>query len=54
MRAAHYTAGFRRPAAVADLIVPDLGMLGGMLGGMLAKGVFGLRRPGPAGNIPRA
>jgi phosphoglycolate phosphatase-like HAD superfamily hydrolase len=54
MRAAHYTAGFRRPAAEADLIVPDLGMLGGMLGGMLAKGVFGLRRPGPAGNIPRA
>jgi putative hydrolase of the HAD superfamily len=50
MRAAHYTAGFRRPAAEADLVVPDLGMLGGML----AKEVFGLRRPGPAGNIPRA
>lgn len=27
MRAAHYTAGFRRPAPQADLIVPDLGML---------------------------
>jgi FMN phosphatase YigB (HAD superfamily) len=46
MRAAHYTAGFRRPAAQADLIVPDLGRL--------AEEVFGLRRPGPTGNIPRA
>jgi putative hydrolase of the HAD superfamily len=27
MRAAHYTAGFRRPSARADLIVSDLGML---------------------------
>ncbi len=27
MRAAHYTAGFRRPAAQADLIVPDLAKL---------------------------
>ena len=27
MRAAHYTAGFRRPAPQADLIVPDLEML---------------------------
>ncbi len=27
MRAAHYTAGFRPPAAQADLIIPDLGML---------------------------
>jgi putative hydrolase of the HAD superfamily len=46
MQTAHYTAGFRRPAAQADLIVPDLAML--------ADEVFGLRRPGPAGNIPRA
>ncbi len=27
MRAAHYTAGFRRPSAEADLLIPDLGML---------------------------
>ncbi len=27
MRAAHYTAGFRRAAAQADLIIPDLSML---------------------------
>ena len=27
MRAAHYTAGFRRPSAQADLLIPDLGML---------------------------
>ena len=27
MRAAHYTAGFRAPAARADLVVPDLAML---------------------------
>jgi hypothetical protein len=27
MHAAHYTAGFRRPAAQADLLIPDLGML---------------------------
>lgn len=27
MRAAHYTAGFRPPAAAADLIIPDLSML---------------------------
>ena len=27
MRAAHYTAGFRRPSAQADLRIPDLGML---------------------------
>jgi putative hydrolase of the HAD superfamily len=27
MRAAHYTAGFRRPSAEADLLVADLGML---------------------------
>jgi putative hydrolase of the HAD superfamily len=27
MRAAHYTAGFRRAAAQADLIIPDLAML---------------------------
>ena len=27
MRTAHYTAGFRRPSAEADLIIPDLGML---------------------------
>ena len=31
MRAAHYTAGFRRPSAQANLIVSDLCMLGGML-----------------------
>ncbi len=29
MRAAHYTAGFRAPAADADLIIPDLEMLAG-------------------------
>jgi putative hydrolase of the HAD superfamily len=27
MRAAHYTAGFRRPSAEADLLIPDLAML---------------------------
>jgi putative hydrolase of the HAD superfamily len=27
MRAAHYTAGFRRPSAEADLLIPDLVML---------------------------
>jgi HAD superfamily hydrolase (TIGR01509 family) len=27
MRAAHYTAGFRRPSAEADLLIPDLTML---------------------------
>jgi hypothetical protein len=27
MRAAHYTAGFRRASGRADLIIPDLSML---------------------------
>ncbi len=27
MRAAHYTAGFRRPSAEADLLIPDLAVL---------------------------
>jgi putative hydrolase of the HAD superfamily len=27
MRGAHYTAGFRAPAAGADLLIPDLAML---------------------------
>jgi putative hydrolase of the HAD superfamily len=27
MRAAHYTAGFRRPSAEADVLIPDLAML---------------------------
>jgi len=27
MRAAHYTAGFRRPSAAADLVIPDLSAL---------------------------
>ena len=27
MRAAHYTAGFRRPSAEAELLIPDLAML---------------------------
>lgn len=40
MRAAHYTAGFRRPSAEADLLIPDLAML--------ADAVFRIapRRPG--------
>jgi putative hydrolase of the HAD superfamily len=40
MRAAHYTAGFRRPSAEADLLIPDLAML--------ADEVFRIapRRPG--------
>jgi FMN phosphatase YigB (HAD superfamily) len=27
MRAAHYTAGFRRPSAEADMVIPDLASL---------------------------
>jgi len=41
MRAAHYTAGFRRPSAEADLLIPDLAML--------ADAVFRIAPPGPGG-----